>query len=307
MKVNLISFVFLLLTSACQADCLFNGERFPAGPVSVDLSSLFNGNSDEVLSGSIYCDISPGYSTGSVTSSSVKIGPALTAAKAGVTATLNGVSANSDGDFHMALHLKTKYVLLVKIHLSQDAGHAIIIHEGDELFQFSMSFSESGNSGIFSDTQTYKAVAANDGNINTGICHINNDNPINVDFGNLGIKKLGEGIGDENDLNSKTVPILYSCDNADVTQKIKVRLVAINANYSLPEGNIIRTSTEDVGVALIHNGGNIQPGSYFESEINKGQGYDAIKILMIKNPNVDINSIKTGAFNASAILIIDED
>ncbi|HCR1107297.1 TPA: fimbrial protein [Klebsiella aerogenes] len=305
MKLTLCVFLFLI-ANVCQAECTFNNEYFPSLPQPIDVASLFKSGGDVILKGTLQCQVDDDYSEGQVLTSSIHIGPSLQAANAGVVATLNGQSPESDGSFNVIVSLGKKYDVEVKIHFSNDAGHAFIIHKGDEIFTFTVNYSESGADGSYQIRNEYKAVSADDGNINTGICHINNDNPLNVDFGNIGISKLGENISDENNSNSKLVTLLYNCDRSDVTQKIILHLVAVRANYSLPEGGLIGTSLNDVGVALLHNGKNIQPGDHFESQINNGQGSDSIKILLIKNPNVNANSISTGAFSASAVLIMDE-
>ncbi|HAT3695032.1 TPA: P pilus assembly protein, pilin FimA, partial [Serratia marcescens] len=64
----------------------------------------------------------------------------------------------------------------------------------------------------------------------------------------------------------------------------------------------IKTSNENIGIAMVYKGKVVKPNEMFNSKIVNGIGSDTLIFVPIKK-SIPFNEIKTGAFSGSATLV----
>lgn len=126
------------------------------------------------------------------------------------------------------------------------------------------------------------------------ICRINNNQDINIDFGDIDNTKINK----TGDSYIKTIPLLYSC-NTPINQDINITIIANPANFS---SDLVSTSLQDdIGIMIKYNGIIVKPNTSFNTVLTNGTGRDVLEVApVINDPNKSI----TGEFTASATLIM---
>ncbi|CAK7075819.1 fimbrial protein [Providencia sp.] len=126
------------------------------------------------------------------------------------------------------------------------------------------------------------------------ICRINNNQDINIDFGDIDNTKITQ----TGDSYIKTIPLLYSC-NTSISQDIKVTIIANPASFS---SDLVSTSLrDDIGIMIKYNGLIVKPNTSFNTVLTNGSGQDVLEVApVINDPNKSI----TGEFTASATLVM---
>ncbi|WP_081316026.1 fimbrial protein [Pantoea dispersa] len=126
-------------------------------------------------------------------------------------------------------------------------------------------------------------------------CKINQDNPINVEFGNVTISNVSQS--DSGGEYTKSVFLDVSC-NSNITKEVLVTLVSQVATFS---ENLIMTNNENLGIAFRHQGKTIKPYESFSLHLYEGKGQFEFDIFPVKNKTADLMA---GQFNATAVLIV---
>lgn len=144
---------------------------------------------------------------------------------------------------------------------------------------------------------TWILVAANDAMITSGECDINNGESLEIDFGYISAKTIGQSE------RSVTRYIPYKCESP-TNMGIKMSLVADKASFS---EDLIRTSNSNLAVKTEVGSGvqQLKPFNSVHSVLVNGIGGDNYKFTLIKNPQA--KSVNTGAFSASGTLIMSAD
>jgi len=130
------------------------------------------------------------------------------------------------------------------------------------------------------------------------VCKINQDNLIQVEFGNLSIAAVSDS--ESNPSFIKDIPIDVSCSES-ITKKVGIKLVSEFSPFS---SNLVATSNQSLGLAMLHNGVIIKPYDSFPMDIYDGLGHAAFSIFPVKNK---MSRLESGEFTASAILIVTPD
>ncbi|RKS85122.1 fimbrial protein [Orbus hercynius] len=182
-------------------------------------------------------------------------------------------------------------------------GSSLVISPGEtlmtlRLYKYSTSNSSHGYEGV-QENFTWVFVAANRAALQAGNCDINNNEPINIDFG-LVPKSMIKNSSAES--ISKAVDLNINChDNSLYNQQIKITLSAQPVTFS--DNAIVVSDNANLGIEISHNNTLVKPNGSFMSIIDGGMSNESLNISVIKNPNVSSENLSSGRFNASASLI----
>lgn len=180
----------------------------------------------------------------------------------------------------------------ITLRLRKDQLNGFVnVPPGIELFTVYSSIS---SYNIVNNTPTAKFYTAGQTISLPIVCRINNNQAINIDFGDIDNTKITQA----GDSYIKTIPLLYSC-TTPINQDIKINIIANPASFS---SDLIATSLpDDIGIMVKYNGIIVKPNSSFNTVLANGSGQDVLEVSpVINNPNKSI----TGEFTASATLIM---
>lgn len=144
----------------------------------------------------------------------------------------------------------------------------------------------------------WRLIAANDAYFVTTSCTINNGQQINVDFGQIRQDLLSDSPTSTAFKQDKS--LTYNCDDTTKSMDMAVRLVSDASAFST---DLIKTTNNDVGVAMIYKGNVVKPNHTFSSKIINGVGNDNLSFVPVKNGTVKYQNIATGDLTGSATLI----
>lgn len=144
---------------------------------------------------------------------------------------------------------------------------------------------------------TWIIVAANDAMITSGQCDINNGNPIEIDFGYMSAKTIGQS---ERSV-SRYLP--YNC-KSPTNMGVKVSLVADKSAFA---EDMVTTSNSNLAIKtqVGSDSQQLKPYNSIHSMLVNGVGGDNYKFTLVKNPQA--TKVDTGAFSASGTLIMSAD
>lgn len=143
----------------------------------------------------------------------------------------------------------------------------------------------------------WRLIAKNDVAFKTNTCTINDGRNINIDFGKVILLNISRSAYNEGYMRNQDLK--YHCD-APVTQSISINLIGDKSAFS---PDLIKTSNEYIGVAMLYKGTVIAPGKTFISQITQGNGFDSVSFNIVRD-NVSYDKIAKGPFTGSAVLII---
>lgn len=183
------------------------------------------------------------------------------------------------------------------IEISDKPSKYVNIHAGDVLGELYFEQTNSLPGCPQCGPYNWKLLAKNSYNFITNTCSINNGQQINIDFNEVNRTILNANIfGNQPSVNQQ---INAHC-KSPVTQDIMIRLVSDNTSFS---PNLIKTSNENIGIAMLHNNKLINPGMEIRTHLTQGNSTDNVSFKLVKK-NIPSTSIATGAFTGSATLII---
>lgn len=128
--------------------------------------------------------------------------------------------------------------------------------------------------------------------INAVSCHINNNKPIDVDFGSeVAVTDVAAG------LVAKEISYSLECDNADATQSLRMNIKGTGADF---DAAVLKTSITNLGVKIQANGADypLNTALNFVGANNK----PALKAVLVQKPGA---RLQTGAFTAGATMTVD--
>lgn len=124
-------------------------------------------------------------------------------------------------------------------------------------------------------------------------CQINNNNIINVLFGDINSALLstdGNGI-------SKKIPLNITC-NKNIGENVAIQLVADRSDFS---SELVKTNKSNLGIMIKHNNNVIKPWSSIPVRMNDKHANTEIEASLVKNT---VQKPETGDFLGSATLIL---
>ncbi|NWE88978.1 fimbrial protein [Pseudomonas reactans] len=133
---------------------------------------------------------------------------------------------------------------------------------------------DSGRTGL---SLVYRA--ANNFSISPSTCTINNNNPIEVNFGNVHQRQIGT--------DPLTTPIqsnrrlTYSCPNAGITTPITI---TYKGNATSFDNRLLMMTNPDVGTAMVRAGSAVAVNGRFLTQITNSVGGDDVTFSLVQRP-----------------------
>lgn len=131
------------------------------------------------------------------------------------------------------------------------------------------------------------------------VCIINPAGSLDIDFGD--IERDDMNTQSDNEQIKKTVPVICSGDS-----KLDTFLTFDFDSMIINNENAVLTTTDGLGAKVFYNGKPLSEQSNIELTLSPGENDFTLGFSLIRDKTVPAESIKTGKFNASIILIATE-
>lgn len=143
-------------------------------------------------------------------------------------------------------------------------------------------------------TVTY--TAANNFTVTPSACTINNNNPIEVNFGEVHQRGIGT------DPLTTTVRsdrrLTYSCPDGGINTPITITYKGSPSSF---DPRLLMMSNPDVGTALVRGGSAVQVGNSFLTRITNSGGGDDVTFTLVRRAG---SLPTTGAISGSGVLVM---
>ncbi|MRU54383.1 Fimbrial protein [Pseudomonas gessardii] len=183
----------------------------------------------------------------------------------------------------------TPYILL-----RNDPSNPIDVRISDTLGLLRISATNNYNADRADLTVTY--TAANNFTISPSTCTINNNNPINIDFGNVHQRAIGT-----DPLTSTIVSnrrLTYSCPDGGINTPITITYKGISSAF---DSRLLMMTNPEVGTALVRAGSAVQVNGSFLTRITNSVGGDDVTFSLVRRAG----SLPTpGAISGSGVLVM---
>ncbi|WP_439865272.1 fimbrial protein [Pseudomonas antarctica] len=183
----------------------------------------------------------------------------------------------------------TPYILI-----RNNPTNPIDVRIGDNLGVLRLRQTNNYNSSSTALTLTY--IAANNFNISPSTCTINNNYPIEINFGTVHQRQIGT--------NPLTTPITsnrrltYSCPQGGITTPITI---TYKGNPSSFDQRLLVMTNPDVGTALVRWGAAVQVNRSFLTQITNSVGGDDVTFSLVRRAN---SLPAAGAISGSGVLVM---
>lgn len=178
--------------------------------------------------------------------------------------------------------------------MRNDPSNPIRVRVGDNLGLLRLTSSNNYDATRPQLTVTY--TAANDFELSPSTCTINNNNPINIDFGNVDQRAMG--------IDPLTTPIrtnrrlTYTCPDPGITTPITITYRGVSTGF---DSRLLRMTSPDVGTALVRAGSAVQVNGSFLTRITNSVGGDDVTFSLVRRNG----SLPTpGAISGSGVLVM---
>ncbi|OTG87568.1 hypothetical protein B9T31_03445 [Acinetobacter sp. ANC 4558] len=159
-------------------------------------------------------------------------------------------------------------------------------------------------------TLDIRLVTTNDLIFQPEFCTINNDQPIEVDFGTIGTVEISSRSGLDSAV-TRNLELNYQCED-NITSLMRVQLVGQPSAFSTTAveartGNVYGTGTpiQNLGVEFYRDSTVLSPNSGvgYTTQITNGFGSDTLIIAPVKSTIANEVNLPAGYFNATATLV----
>jgi type 1 fimbria pilin len=163
----------------------------------------------------------------------------------------------------------TPYILL-----RNNPTNPIDIRTGDTLG--ALRLRQTNNYSPTSTVLVLTYTAANNFTVSPSTCTINNNNPIEINFGNVNQREIGT--------DPLTTPIrsnrrlTYSCPAGGITSPITITYKGMPSSF---DSRLLRMTNTDVGTALIRAGSAVQVNGRFLTQITNSVGGDDVTFTLV--------------------------
>ncbi|QLG92197.1 fimbrial protein [Pseudomonas yamanorum] len=183
----------------------------------------------------------------------------------------------------------TPYILM-----RNDPSNPINVRIGDSLGLLRLTSSNNYDATRPELTVTY--TAANNFEVSPSTCTINNNNPINIDFGNVHQRAMGS------DPLTTTIRtdrrLTYTCPDPGITTPITITYKGTSSSF---DSRLLMMTSPDVGTALIRAGSAVQVNGSFLTRITNSVGGDDVTFSLVRRNG----SLPTpGAISGSGVLVM---
>lgn len=183
----------------------------------------------------------------------------------------------------------TPYILV-----RNSPGNPIDVRVGDNLGLLRMTQTNNGGTGSSQLIVTY--IANNNFTISPSTCTINNNNPIEINFGNVHQRAIGT------DPLTTTVRsdrrLTYSCPDGGITTPITI---TYKGNPSSFDTRLLTMTNPDVGTALIRAGAAVQVNGSFLTRITNSVGGDDVTFTLARRAG---SLPAAGPISGSGVLVM---
>lgn len=159
--------------------------------------------------------------------------------------------------------------------MRNDPSNPVNVRVGDNLGLLRLTSSNNYDATRPQLTVTYSA--ANDFTVSPSTCTINNNNPIDINFGNVHQRTIGT--------DPLTTPIRvnrtlnYSCPNAGITTPITITYKGTQSSF---DSRLLLMTNPDVGTALVRGGSAVQVNGKFLTQITNSVGADNVTFSLVQ-------------------------
>ena len=312
MKRLYVGFVLLAINTAAQAvDCRVNGGPWQNGnpnlhvPVTVTLSAdrtriMLEGARLEcrfTYSGgpAWHADF---WASGNASGAPWTPGPKFTGERTGlringgfyntpVPGGINIVTVPNNGVFY-PINV-TPFILVRNF-----PANPIDVRVGDNLGLLRLTSSNNYDPTRPQLTVTY--TAANNFTVSPSTCTINNNNPIEINFGSVNQRAIGT------DPLTTTIStnrrLTYACPDGGVNTPITITYKGIPTSF---DSRLLRMSNTEVGTALVRGGSAVQVNGSFLTRITNSVGGDDVTFSLVRRAG---SLPAAGAINGSGVLVM---
>jgi minor fimbrial subunit len=183
----------------------------------------------------------------------------------------------------------TPYILI-----RNNPTNPIDVRIGDTLGVLRLDQTNNYDSGAANLALTY--TAANNFSISPSACTINNNNPIEINFGNvhqraIGTDPLTSTVSQDRRLN-------YSCPDGGINTPITITYKGTPSSF---DTNLLTMSNPDVGTALVRAGAAVRVNGSFLTRITNSVGGDDVTFSLVRRAG----SLPTaGPISGSGVLVM---
>lgn len=185
--------------------------------------------------------------------------------------------------------LVTPYILL-----RNNPTNPIDIRVGDVLG--TLRLDQTNNYDSFSTSLMLTYIAANEFIVSPSTCTINNNQPIEINFGNVHQRAIGT------DPLSTTVrtdrTLTYRCPDPGITTPITITYKGTPSSFN---ANALVMSNRNVGTALVRGGAPVRVNGSFLTRINNSAGSDVVTFALVKQAG---SLPVEGLINGSGVLVM---
>lgn len=220
-------------------------------------------------------------------STSVLAGPAWTPGpkftSQGTGLRINGTYYNTPVPTNIRIATMPNNAIGVSINVTpyilnrNDPTNPIDVRVGDVLGVLRLSQTNNYDSSRTGLSLTY--TAANNFTVSPSTCTINNNNPIEVNFGNVHQRQIGT--------DPLTTPIrsnrrlTYSCPNAGITTPITITYKGIATSF---DNRLLLMTNPNVGTAMVRAGSAVAVNGRFLTQITNSAGGDDVTFSLVQRP-----------------------
>lgn len=183
----------------------------------------------------------------------------------------------------------TPYILV-----RNSPSNPIDVRAGDTLGLLRLTSSNNYDATRPQLTVTY--TAANNFTISPSTCTINNNNPIEINFGDVHQRAIGT------DPLTSTIRrdrrLTYTCPDPGITTPITITYKGIASSFS---PHLLTMTNPNVGTALVRGGVAVQVGSSFLSRITNSVGGDDVTFTLVRRAGTFPTP---GATSGSGVLVM---
>jgi type 1 fimbria pilin len=173
-------------------------------------------------------------------------------------------------------------------------SNPISIRVGDNLGRLHLTATNNYNAEQAEVIVTYSA--ANNFDISPSTCTINNNNPIEINFGNVHQRAIGTDPLTTSVRSNRR--LTYSCPDGGISTPITISYKGTASSF---DTRLLRMTNPEVGTALVRAGTAVQVGGSFLTSINNSVGGDDVTFSLVRRAG---SLPAAGAISGSGVLVM---
>lgn len=183
----------------------------------------------------------------------------------------------------------TPYILV-----RNNPSNPIDVRAGDTLGVLRLTQTNNYNGDSTRISVTY--TAANNFTVSPSACTINNNNPIEINFGN--VHQRGIGTDPLTTTIRKDQRLTYTCPDPGITSPITITYQGSRSSF---DNRLLMMTNPDVGTAMVRAGSAVQVGGSFLTRIDNSVGGDDVTFTLVRRAG----SLPTaGPISGSGVLVM---